>query len=473
MKFTVSMRSKLSVLIYTCVGLSFGAAAQFNNLSPYSRFGIGDLYNGGNVGTLGLGGVSSTYNDTYMLNAENPATVGNLFNTSLQTSIRTHFLRINEGDRSSRQNTGNLDQFQMAFKRPGSPTGYILGISPISTTGYAISTTQNIDGVGQVQYIYEGRGGINKAFIGFGRKFDVTKWQRFTDKDGLVTDSVKVKKHTLSGGLNLNYYFGNVVQSRLVNIQNTTYLGTRATDNFRLFDFGADFGVHYETLLKARYGRDRKMTERLLLQVGAVYTPALEMNTTIEKFSESVIFQQGAVFPIDTSFSLVGDGTSSLPSRMRGGVALHYHFKGGRHILVAADLEVREWSNFRTQVNDAELNPGLLNTTTLGFGIQFTPRSVEEGKNLLDRAQYRLGYRSSATYLAVDGEQVIDQALTAGISFPIVSSRSASKIHFGMEFGNRGKNTGNMIEENYVNAVIGFTLSPFFKNAWFVQRKYD
>lgn len=467
------MRSKIAVLIYTCVGLSFGASAQFNNLSPYSRFGIGDLYNGGNVGTLGLGGVSSTYNDTYMLNAENPATVGNLFNTTFQTSIRTHFLRINEGDRSSRQNTGNLDQFQMAFKRPGSPTGYIFGISPISTTGYAISTTQNIDGVGQVQYIYEGRGGINKAFIGFGRKFDVTKWQRFTDKDGLVTDSVKVKKHTFSAGLNANYYFGNVVQSRLVNIQNTTYLGTRATNNFRLFDFGADFGVHYETLLKARYGRDRKMTERLLLQVGAVYTPALEMNTTIEQFSESVIFQQGAVFPIDTSFSLVGDGTSSLPSRLRGGIALHYHFKGGRHILVAADIEMREWSNFRTQVNDAELNPGLLNTTTLGVGVQFTPRSVEEGKNLLDRAQYRLGYRNSATYLAVDGEQVLDQAFTAGISFPIVSSRSASKIHFGMEFGNRGNNAGNMIEENYVNAVIGFTLSPFFKNAWFVQRKYD
>ncbi len=467
------MRTRITVLICTCVGFSFGASAQFNNLSPYSRFGIGDLYLGGNVGTLGLGGVSSTYNDTYMLNAENPATVGNLFNTTLQASIRTHFLRINQGDQSSSQNTGNLDQFQMAFKRPGAPTGYILGISPISTTGYAISTTQSVSGVGQVQYIYEGRGGINKAFIGIGRKFDFAQWQKFTDQNGLVTDSVKVKKHVFSAGVNANYYFGNVVQTRLVNIQNTTYLGTRATDNFRLFDFGADLGLHYEALLKARFGRDRKMTERLLLQVGAVYTPALNMNTTIEQFSESVIFQQGAVFPVDTAFSLVGDGSSNLPSRVRGGVALHYHFKGGRHILVAADLEVRDWSNFRTRINESELNPGLLNTTTLGLGLQFTPRSVEEGRNLFDRAQYRLGYRNSATYLEVDGNQVIDQAVTAGISFPIISSRSASKIHFGMEFGNRGKNEGNMIEENYVNAVIGFTLSPFFKNAWFVQRKYD
>ncbi len=453
--------------------LSFSAGAQLMNLSPYSRFGIGDIYNSGSPANLGLGGVKTTFNDASILNPENPATLGSLFNTTLQTSIRINSVAFSDGDESNRLNNGNLDQFQMAFKRPGAPMGYMLGISPVSTTGYVISTSSTVPDVGEVLYTYEGKGGITKAYVGFGRKFNVSRYKVFNDKDGLPLDSVKVNYHSISAGVNFNYLFGNVAQSRLVNIQNTTFLGTRATDNFRMSDFSTDIGFHYQVLLRAKFGKDRKLAERMLLQVAGVYSPEININTKVESYRESVVFQQMSAFPIDTAFALVGEGSSNMPQRIRGGLAFHHYRRSGRHVMIAADYEVRDWTQFRTTVGDSEMNPGLLRASELSVGAQYTPKPVEEGNNIFERTQYRVGFRNTATYLEVGGNQVMDQAFTAGFSIPMISSRSASKFHLGMEIGRRGKNDGIMIQEDYVNAYIGFSLSPFFKNAWFIQRKYD
>ncbi len=63
-----------SIVFALALVLSTTASAQLMNLSPYSRFGLGDIYNSGNVGSLALGGVKTTFNDAAMINAENPAT---------------------------------------------------------------------------------------------------------------------------------------------------------------------------------------------------------------------------------------------------------------------------------------------------------------------------------------------------------------------------------------------------------------
>lgn len=466
------MRVKGLLLIFgLCSALT--GASQLMNLSPYSRFGLGDLYHGGNPGSLGLGGVSATFNDPAILNADNPATIGSLFNTTFQTSLRLTSIRLSEGDQSNRLNNGFLDQFQLVFKRPGSRTGYLIGMSPVSTTGYVIQTENDIANVGRGLYTYEGRGGITRAYIGIGRRYNISAWKHFYDKDGAVVDSTKFNRHAVSVGATGNYMFGNVTQSRLVEIQNTTFLGARYTDTFRMSDVTADLGLHYEYLARVKFGKDRKIVERLLFQAGLIYSPEFNVNTSVESYSESVVVQGGSAFAIDTAFALVGEGQSTLPQRMRGGVAVHYHSRKGRHIMLAADVEQRDWSRFMTSVGDEELNPGLVSSMEVAVGMQYTPRSLEEADNLFQRSQYRVGFRNTATYLSVQGNQVLDRALSMGITIPMISSRSASKFHLGMEIGGRGKNDGIMIREDYVNGFVGFSLSPFVKNAWFVQRKYD
>jgi hypothetical protein len=52
-------------------------------------------------------------------------------------------------------------------------------------------------------------------------------------------------------------------------------------------------------------------------------------------------------------------------------------------------------------------------------------------------------------------------------------SRSASRIHFGMDFGQRTMNDGIGLQEEIANVHIGFTLNPFYKNIWLTPRLYD
>jgi hypothetical protein len=464
------LRSALALL---GLFLSTTVGAQLLNLSPYSRFGLGDLYNSGNPSTLTMGGVRTTLNDASILNAENPATLGALFNTTLQTNLRFNGLRISDGDQSNTLTNGFVDQFQMAFKRPGAATGYLIGMSPFSTTGYVIQTEEDLPNVGPVNYTYEGAGGITRAYAGFGRKFNVPTYRYFYDKEGSKTDSVRYNRHVISAGTTLNYYFGNVRQQRLVDIQNATFLDTRATDDFKVSDVNVDIGLHYEWAMRIKFGKDRKIVERLIFQAGLIYSPEFEMNTTVESFSESVIIQSASAFPVDTGFALSGTGSSTMPQRLRSGIAFNYYNRDGRHFLLAADYEQRDWTRFKTTLDEAVIAPGLVTSTEISVGMQYTPKPIEEANNLFQRSNYRAGFRSTATYLSVQGQQVNDRALSLGASIPMVSSRSASKFHLGIEIGGRGENNGVMIREDYVNAFIGFSLSPFFKNAWFIQRKYD
>jgi hypothetical protein len=449
------------------------ATAQLMNLSPYSRFGLGDIYNSGNTGSLALGGVKTTFNDAAMINAENPATLGYVFNTTLQTGLRFNTLRLSQNGSEATLNNGFLEQFQMLFKRPGAKTGVLMGLSPFTTTGYAITTTDPNTPVGPVVYNYEGKGGITRAYAAVGRKFPIKQYYRFLDKDGAATDSLRVIRHTVSGGLTGNYLFGAVNQTRLVEIQNTTFLGTRATDRLTVSDFTLDLGVHYEWLARIKFGKDNKIVERTALQFAAIYSPERRVGGTLEAYSESVIFQGGRAFAIDTTFAVNGESTSILPQRLRSGVALHHYSRKGRHIMVALDYEARNWSRFQTITESDIVNPGLVSSQEVSFGVQYMPKPIEESGNFLERGQYRAGLRNTQTYLSVQGEQIVDRAVTVGLSWPMISSRSGSKFHLGMEFGQRGEDNGQLLREDYTNLYVGFSLAPFVKNAWFVTRKYD
>ncbi|MEZ4800487.1 MAG: hypothetical protein R2809_12105 [Flavobacteriales bacterium] len=56
---------------------------------------------------------------------------------------------------------------------------------------------------------------------------------------------------------------------------------------------------------------------------------------------------------------------------------------------------------------------------------------------------------------------------------PIYASRTSSKFNFGIEYGNMGSTADNLIQEQFVTIQIGFSLTPYVINPWFVQRRYD
>jgi hypothetical protein len=74
----------------------------------------------------------------------------------------------------------------------------------------------------------------------------------------------------------------------------------------------------------------------------------------------------------------------------------------------------------------------------------------------------------------VDENSLIQNGINFGVSIPLLSSRSLSRVNFGVEFGKLGDLTINKIEENYLKFSLGFSLGPDTRyDRWFRKRKYD
>ncbi|MFT4879129.1 MAG: hypothetical protein ACJAU0_001210 [Flavobacteriales bacterium] len=466
------MRNRILILIIL-VSAGFSGFAQSSNLSPYSRFGLGDIYQPGSVPIYGFGGVRSTLNDPFTVNVSNPATLGSLFNTTFQGGLRYQTLRITEGEESQNLADGNLDQFFLGLKRAGSNLGFVFGFTPFSTSGYNLTTENEDEVVGTYTSSYEGIGGYNKVVLGVGRKFDFKEIKRFENSAGVVYDSLRVTVQSLSIGANTNYYFGSIEQTSRIDIEDPTFLDTRRIATTRLSDFGFDLGVHYELNFGMKYGKDRRLVSRNVLQLAAVFTPDANLNANQEYVFENTVTSSGVVFPLDTSVYYDASGDLFLPGDLRFGISLQRYNKNGRHFMLSTDYSTRDWTQFSTTFEEDFIQGTLLASSEISIGFQFTPKQVSDGETFFSRANYRAGMRSAQTYLEVNGVQLKDEAITFGASFPILNSRSTSKIHIGMEFGTRGVNEGDLIKEEYMNIHFGFSLSPYIKNKWFVERKYQ
>jgi len=89
---------------------------------------------------------------------------------------------------------------------------------------------------------------------------------------------------------------------------------------------------------------------------------------------------------------------------------------------------------------------------------------------------YRAGLRQTDTHLHINGTNIMQQAVSVGLSIPVV--RSLSRFHIGAEYMTGGTQDNNLILEKGFNFIVGFTLTPaerwFFQpERWFFQRKYD
>jgi hypothetical protein len=106
--------------------------------------------------------------------------------------------------------------------------------------------------------------------------------------------------------------------------------------------------------------------------------------------------------------------------------------------------------------------------------LQYTPKFLPKpGLNLFQKMSYRVGFRTNDMYISLNDQNLREDVLTAGFSIPLDVSRSSSKINFGIEFGNRGGTNNGLVKEEFINVQLGFTFTPYYRNNWFVQSKYD
>ncbi|MEO0405324.1 MAG: hypothetical protein AAF193_10665, partial [Bacteroidota bacterium] len=364
-----------------------------------------------------------------------------------------------DGERTQDLGFTNLNHALINMKRTGSPWGMVIGITPYSSRGYDVSIEreQEIEGnTADLLDQYSGSGGINKALIGLSRKFSTSEYYVKSNK----LDSALYNKHQLSLGINANYFFGNLDEVRRINFEDPNFLDARITADTRMQSFGFDIGFIYKTILNQRFDEDLKIDEKWELTVGGTYTPSMDWNTTFKEVRENVQQFSGVDFVVDTAKFISGAGFTTIPERITFGAAITHRGSSNWQWTLGGDIKLQSWSNSVRTLDGISQNLGFENSTMTSFGVTFEPMDYEDTPSIFHRTTYYLGARSESSYLSIGDNTVTDQAVSGGLSFPVLASGSATRINFGMEFGQRGSTDGILVQEQYFLFNFGVSLSP-------------
>jgi hypothetical protein len=144
----------------------------------------------------------------------------------------------------------------------------------------------------------------------------------------------------------------------------------------------------------------------------------------------------------------------------------------GRVISFNGEYRQQDWSG-NSYLLGSDGSSNLKKYQNIAFGFEYTPHSVDKAKSLLGRSTFRMGVRNTESYLSLSEQNISQNAVSAGISIPILASKSTSKVNFGIEYGTGGSLDNNLLQEEFVRVQFGFSLTPYFLNPWFVVRKYD
>ncbi|MES2629723.1 MAG: hypothetical protein V4616_12210 [Bacteroidota bacterium] len=441
------LKSFLTGLLAAAAVIYTGTAvAQTTSISPYSRFGLGDINPSVGAAQFGLGGLGTGYADNTFINLSNPATPAFLSKMTFDAGIRHNNLYLSGNAGSEHVTTTYINHFAYAFKVKDK---YCLtaGLLPYSRFGYTINDTRTVDTL-QMDIRYTGTGGINRAFLGNSYKILNRK------------DSTQ-----LSVGFNANFLFGTIgreVKSYLPYTSN--YFNTRSQVYSTVHDVTFDIGTYFSF-----YPNREKP---LKLNFGATYTFGTSLKTSQEVIKQTFITNALLnEFPVDTiDYFKDTKGSITIPQTISLGASMVYKDRW----VVGVDYRTQTWSQFSQDLRGSFITNDLKNSSQVSVGVQFTPKTFSAAKtSLFKLMNYRIGYRYENTYIQVKGEQISGNAFTGGLGIPLRRSNSLTRINIGYEMYTRGTTSNNLLKERYTNLVIGVSLSPNVLDRWFYKTKYD
>ena len=429
------------------VALSFCAlpmSAQneaYNAYSPYSMFGIGDISKQGTAYNKSMGGVGIATRDKRHINILNPASVTARDEKSFMADfgIAQGNRYYAQHDMKSSNNTFNIYDFVISFPVYKSLAMYV-GVTPFSDLGYdmtsKITDPSIITQTGVITNTVQGYGGMTNIFIGAG---------------------VNVVKG-LSMGVEGQYYFGNLHKTNTFTMSNSTYRNISSGFNMNLHAFTAKLGVQYET----------NLTERVSAVAGVTYRLGTSLRGEVERYEIQSISSINDSTPSPRTYiDTLGRGKVKLASEIGVGIAL----KGGDKWTAEINYIRSDWSSsgmgsvpgFAT-VGNAVFSASASQSVRAGFSIVPNRNDIRYYRK---RVTYRTGAYWDQACCKLDGNTINAFGITFGATLPVF--RWSNGLTLGVDFGQRGSLTGNMVRERYVNFNIGINLFDI----WFLKPKYD
>ena len=456
--------------------------AQNSIASPYSRYGIGEVTAKGFGQHFAMGGtVVAIQSDSipyYFINNGNPASYSTMRLTTADLGMNYTRLKLGNNTVKTTANSASIGYIAMAFPLK-KWCGASVGLIPYSSVGYKVSDQNEIPNVGTVNYLYEGSGGINQAYIGLGFKPFYMYSKSFTKSDKY--SKLKAEKNTaaiytamkkrkmlqdLSLGANVSYLFGGIDNTRRsIMPSGISFFNTRISTTTRVSDIYLDYGMQYAYTFDSV--RSRELKEKVKIMIGATYSAQTNLHANID--SVSVLYfndsRGGEVVKDTVGISKNGHGNITFPMSFAVGLGI----KKGERLLVAADFAMQNWSSYKV-LNQTQ---GLKNSMRVSLGAQYVPNFKANGKgNYFKRIHYRAGARYAQTAIELKSTQLTEYAASLGMGFPVGRNyflQNFSMANVGVELGQRGTTINGLIKENFFKVTIGFTIN----DRWFVKPKFD
>lgn len=442
----------LNTLLYSLHNTS---TAQVTN-SPYSRYGIGDIGGKGFGQNFAMGGTSiALQNDStpYFINSGNPASYSGLDWTSAELGANVGVTQLQSSNVKQSLSSASLAYLSLGMPFKKKWWGASIGLIPYSSVGYKVSDKQDITNIGNVNFIYEGSGGVNQFYFGNGIK----PFYKLKNK------ALK----TLSLGVNASYLFGNIDNiRRSVFPSSGAYFNTRSGTTTRIGDIYFDYGLQYACSIDSIKGRVLK--EKVKLLFGATFANQSLLSAKIDSLSYTY-FNSSNFEVVKDTLQNVQDVKGQIQLPLSFGVG--FGIRKGERLLIAADYRIQNWSSYKI----FERSQNLKNSMSASLGVQFTPKPPSGGKNNYARiVSYRAGIRYAETPLELKNTRLKEYGVTLGLSLPVekdILFRSFfSRVNIGVEFGQRGTSQNGLIKEQYIKGTIGFTVND---PTWFLRRKVD
>jgi len=421
------------IIVILTLFISVAAFAQKNNASAYSFFGIGDKNNSNTVEQISMGGIGVSLNDQFRLNLSNPASLSSLKFTTYSLAIENRNIWAKDSQDKQQGAATYLSYLAMGIPL-GENAGMSFGLLPNTSVGYSlVANSYNASNELTEISAYNGEGGTNKVFLGVG---------------------LQVFKG-FSVGLQGNYIFGKI-ENNITNQIKDVALATKYETLSRIKGFAINSGFQYKT----------ELTDNVNLHLGANFDLESEVDTEDEEYIYSVSIASGET-PRDTLSTSKGNGILKSPLKTSLGIGLgkeNKWFAGVDYSFQdALQLQGNIYNNF-TKISYDKYSK-------ISIGGFYTPKFTSI-TSYWERVTYRAGVKFEKTGLMVnssgignDFTAIDDFGISFGVGLPV--SNQLSNLNVGFEFGKRGKIDAGLVQENYINFRLSFSLN----DKWFKKRE--
>jgi hypothetical protein len=461
---------------------SLSVQAQTATSSPYSRYGIGSMEPTGNAAITAMGGSTTAFqNDTLIplfINQGNPASYSTNRLTTFEFGMRASSTNFISDSGSVRRNTAGLSYVALAFPIKRN-MGASFGLMPFSNVGYNATTNGNVDSIGQVQYNYQGTGGVNQLYAGFAiRPFDkslnsfyrTSRYKMLRDSgDYRIIRRNKFFRRALSSfslGTNVSFLYGTIdyYSYAYYPYNYGTVFNTKQYSETIMHD------VYFQGGTQMAFDIDSighfNLKNNLKIILGYSVSLPKKISSSLSQVGYSFSSQSNGVEqPFDTFYYKPSTkGYIYIPLMQSLGLG----FKSGDKVTVLLDGGYQQWSKYSFFGENQKLRDLYKGS----IGIQYLPSRAAVGSfAYLKRINYRVGARYNTGNLVFNNKSLGEYAFSAGIGLPAGGGRFKlfAMANISAEYGVMGTSQDQLIQAKYIRFVIGLT----FNDRWFIKTRYD